>query len=165
MTRTKVQAGDGKRKGKEEAVEATKVKKTVGKKKTVKKTRAPPGPKEDKRTGRQARAGLEISVNRCHTRMRNHWTGTGGVSSDAAVIQAAWLQWLSKRLLSGAADAAAVQGESTMINSAHVQSALSANKWLRNNRIVTGRVLGAAPIASRLGAAQAVPASGEGDDE
>ena len=106
--------------------------------------------KEKKRRTRQARAGLEISVSRCHKAIASKWRGK--VSSEAGVILAAFLQYVDTQIITSAAASASKMttpnGEKARhrhrITGSDVQVARTENTWLRRD-LVKGRVIGTAP--------------------
>lgn len=59
---------------------------------------------------------------------------------------AAFLQYVDMRIIVESASLASEESPTAIITSAHIQGGLARNPWLRTNRIVRGRVLGAAPM-------------------
>lgn len=104
--------------------------------------------KRGKRQTQQERAGLHVSVSRCRRRIARKWKGN--ISADAAVILAAFLEYIDTTLITAAAAAAQADGATARITSAHVQMALTSTEWLRDRRLVRGRVLGAAPMTMNV---------------
>lgn len=108
-----------------------------------------PDKKNAKRRTNQDRAGLHVSVSRCKRIIHRQWKGK--VSTEAAVTLAAFLQYTCQQIFTGAAATASEESPKSRITSAHVQAGLAKNRWLSKSKIIQGRVLGAAPIASAAG--------------
>jgi len=143
MTRTRVKAGDGKVQTKkkldfddhDDKIVAAKAPMTVPKVAA----KAPRG-------SNQKRAGLHFNANRCRKLIQQRFTGK--ISGEAPVIMAAFLQYITTAIYESAKKAVLKEGAETRLKSSHVQMGLMDNPWLAKHRIVSGRVLGAAPIAS-----------------
>jgi hypothetical protein len=119
----------------------------MGKKKTTPAVKKAPAAvavnadKAGKRKTMQQRAGLEISPPRCKRIIALSWRG-GKISTEASVVLAALLQYLTKALLSGA-DALVAPGVDR-IQCGHLNKALDSMAWLRTSGVIRGQVVGAA---------------------
>jgi hypothetical protein len=102
---------------------------------------AAPTGKVGKRKAMEQRAGLEISPGRCKRIIALSWRG-GKISTEASVILAALLQFLTTSLLSSA-DLIADDHEGP-IHCGHLNQALDSIPWLRSSRVIRGQVVGAA---------------------
>jgi len=105
--------------------------------------------KHIRRKTMQERAGLEISPARCKRIIAQSWRG-GKISTEASVVLAAFLQYMTAALLSSADQLAGPDNKERSIGCGHLQAALDSMRWIRTSGIMRGHVVGAA--------------AGEGDD-
>ena len=97
---------------------------------------------------RQRASGLNINILGCRKSIKNVLGQGTKVEDSAPVVLAALLDDIVVTLLLSAADHANASGDNLVINSSHLQKAITSNSWLRTSGLVKGRVLGAARSAT-----------------
>lgn len=98
---------------------------------------------------RQRGSGLRINIQGSRKSIKNMLGRGGGKMEDSApVVLAAFLEDIAITLLASSAAHANASGPNMIVNSSHLQKAITSNGWLRKTGLLDGRVLGAARSAT-----------------
>lgn len=88
--------------------------------------------------------GLLASQSKFRRDCKRVWAGD--ISSEAPVLDGAFIQWLFERVQRNAVAIAQTEDPKATVTPAHLQGALTAEPWLRRSGLIKGRVGGAAPM-------------------